>query len=126
MNEIPQLAFVRFRAIGEAHRQAVSIANDIVRRLEDARRRLRWLQGERERLLAPRVTGFGLGGRLAVAEPPDTSEIDRQIAGAKGEITLLTAEMERAEGRKNETGELLGRCSAILLDRGAERRQLEF
>lgn len=127
MTEIPPSAFVRFRTLGERYRQAVAAENDIRRRLGDATHALRALQAQLARLTEPRYVA-GLGGRLmpVEADADAIAEVGCRIKVAEAGIALLEREVEHAEGRKSSAGDLLNRCSAHLLDLGAERRQLEY
>ena len=123
---VAETALSRYRAIAETLRQVTATAADVQRRLHDAMRTRYALQIERERLTAPRYAGIGLGGRMILPDPSPVAEVDRQIEAAEGEITRLNAELERAEAKKSDASDLVGRCSAFLLDLGAERRQLEY
>lgn len=127
MTEIPATAFVRYRAIGERYRQETAAENDVRRRLGDARQTLRGLQAELARLSEPRYA-HGLGGRLLSvnADAEAIAAIERRVRATEGEISLLHREAERAETRKSAAGDLLNRCSAHLLDLGAQRSQLDF
>ncbi len=127
MTEIPATAFVRYRAIGERYRQETAAENDIRRRLGNATQTLRGLQAELAQLAEPRQL-HGFGGRLqSIAADADAiAEVERRIKATEGEITLLSREAERAEARKSDAGDLLGCCSAHLLDLGAQRSQLDF
>lgn len=127
MTEIPPSAFIRFRGLGERYRQAVAVENDLRQRLGDARQSLRALQAELARLTEPRQV-HDFGGRLrSIAVDADAvAAVERRIQTTAGEITLLQREVERAEARKSDAGDLLGRCQGALLDLGVPYAELRY
>ena len=128
LTEIPQTAFVRFRSLGECYRAAVAVENDARARLSSATCAERDLRAQRERLTEQRFTGMGLGGRLVAAVTSDEAiaEVDRRIAAAEAEIALMGREVERAEQRKSDAGDLLSRCQGVLIDLGVPYSELRY
>ena len=71
---------------------------------------------------------MGLGGRLVAAVTSDEAiaEVDRRIAAAEAEIALMGREVERAEQRKSDAGDLLSRCQGVLIDLGVPYSELRY
>lgn len=128
MTEIPAIAFTRFRALGESYRAAVAVENDVRARLRAATCTERDLRTQRERLTEQRFTGMGLGGRLVAAVTSDEAiaDVERRIKAAEAEIALLHREVDRAETRKSDAGDLLGRCQSALVELGVPYAELRY